>query len=99
MDNNPRAKALCLGYNIGNHRQLPFELGRFFMKTYQAIIEKCCETGLYIGYIPGFPGAHSQGQTLDELNRNLCEVVRMLLEDGEPEIKAEFVGVHNVVVS
>ena len=39
------------------------------MKTYTAVIEKCSETGLYVGYIPGFPGAHSQAITLDELNK------------------------------
>ena len=68
------------------------------MRTYTAIVEKCSDTGLYVGYVPGFPGAHSQGQTLDELNRNLQEVVEMLLTDGEPKLDAEFVGIQNVVV-
>lgn len=54
------------------------------MKVYSAVIEKCPNTNLYVGYIPGFIGAHSQGETLDELNENLREVVEMLLEDGEP---------------
>lgn len=53
------------------------------MKTYTAIIEKCPDTNLYVGYIPGFPGAHSQGERLDELNRNLQEVIEMILEDSE----------------
>jgi predicted RNase H-like HicB family nuclease len=56
------------------------------MRTYTAIIERCPETGLYVGYVPGFPGAHSQGATVDELNRNLVEVIDMLLEDGEPTL-------------
>lgn len=68
------------------------------MKTYTAVVERCAETGLYVGYIPGFTGAHSQGATLDELNRNLKEVVEMLLEDGEPKLEAEFVGTQAVVV-
>ena len=38
-------------------------------------------TGLFIGYVPGFPGAHSQGETLDELSLNLSEVIEMLLEE------------------
>ena len=54
------------------------------MRNFTAIIEKCQETGLYVGFIPGFPGAHSQAETLEELNKNLQEVVEMLLEDGEP---------------
>ena len=48
------------------------------MKTYTAVIEKCADTGLYVGYVPGFPGAHSQAKTLDELNKNLKEVIEML---------------------
>jgi len=52
-----------------------------------------------VGYVPGFPGAHSQGETLDELDRNLREVIAMLLEDGEPQLEAEFVGTHHVVVT
>ncbi|KWT94660.1 type II toxin-antitoxin system HicB family antitoxin [Candidatus Magnetominusculus xianensis] len=51
------------------------------MKTYTAVIERCSDTGLYVGYVPGFPGAHSQADTLDELNHNLQEVIEMLLED------------------
>ena len=53
---------------------------------------------LYVGYVPGFAGAHSQGETLDELNRNLREVIAMLLEDSEPHIEAEFVGTQQVSI-
>ena len=48
------------------------------MKTYTAVVERDPDTGLFVGYVPGFPGAHSQGKTLDELNTNLHEVVAML---------------------
>jgi len=51
------------------------------MKSYTAIIEKDQDPGLYVGYIPGFPGAHSQAETLEELRTNLSEVIEMLLED------------------
>ena len=68
------------------------------MQTYTAVIEKCADTGLYVGYVPGFPGAHSQGETVDELNENLREVIEMLLEDGEPKLEAEFVGTQTVKV-
>jgi predicted RNase H-like HicB family nuclease len=68
------------------------------LKNFTAVIERCPETGLYVGYIPGFPGAHSQGKTLDELNANLREVIEMLLEDGEPTLEAEFIGIQNVMV-
>ena len=68
------------------------------MKTYTAIVERCPDTNLFVGYIPGFPGAHSQAATLDELNRNLKEVVEMLLEDGDPKLEAEFIGTQTVNV-
>ena len=69
------------------------------MKYYTAVIEKCPETSMYVGFVPGLPGAHSQGNTLDELNKNLKEVIEMLLEDGEPQLQAEFVGTQNVMVA
>jgi predicted RNase H-like HicB family nuclease len=68
------------------------------MKTFTAVVERCPETNLLVGYIPGFPGAHSQGETEDELRQNLQEVVAMLLEDGEPALESEFVGVQTVQV-
>jgi predicted RNase H-like HicB family nuclease len=51
---------------------------------FTAVVEKCSDTGLYVGYVPGFPGAHSQANSLDELKDNLREVIEMLLEDDFP---------------
>lgn len=68
------------------------------MRTFTAVIEKCPETGLLVGYVPGFPGAHSQGESLDELHRNLREVLAMLLEDGEPVLETEYIGTQLVTV-
>ena len=68
------------------------------MKSFTAVVERCPETRLYVGYIPGFPGAHTQGATLDELQSNLEEVIGMLLEDGEPRLEAEFVGTQTVSI-
>ncbi len=51
------------------------------MRTFTAIIERDSDTNLYVGYVPAFPGAHSQGETWDELHENLREVIEMLLED------------------
>ncbi len=69
------------------------------MVTYTAVVEKDPETGLYVGYVPGFPGAHTQAETLDELNQNLREVIELLLEDGEPELESEFVGIQTVLLA
>lgn len=68
------------------------------MRVYSAVIERCPQTKLFVGFVPGFPGAHSQGETLDQLNHNLAEVIAMLLEDGEPRLESEFIGVQNVAV-
>lgn len=68
------------------------------MREYTAVVERCHETKLYVGYVPGFPGAHSQGSSLEELRENIREVVQMLLEDGEPKMEAEFVGTQAVMV-
>ncbi len=67
------------------------------MQTF-TVIERCADTGLYVGYVPGFPGAHSQGGTLDELRENLQDVLSMLLEDGEPELEAEFAGTQTITI-
>ena len=67
--------------------------------TYTAIVERCPDTGLYVGYVPGFPGAHSQGETLEELNSNLSEVIAVILDDGAPAMASEFVGTQIVVVA
>jgi predicted RNase H-like HicB family nuclease len=69
------------------------------MRTWNAVIERDGQTGLYIGYVPGWPGAHSQGETIDELRENLVEVIGMLLEDGEPSLESEFVGTQTLRVA
>ena len=62
-------------------------------KTCTAVVERDADTGLYVGWVPGVPGAHSQGETLDELQGNLREVIELLIEDGEVMPESEFVGV------
>lgn len=69
------------------------------MRSYTAVIEKCRDTGLYIGYVPGFPGAHSQGRALDELAANLQEVIEILSEGENPWLESEFVGTQTVSVT
>lgn len=69
------------------------------MPTLTAYIEKDPETGLYVAIVPGIPGAHTQAETLDELQENLKEVLEMCLEEMEPENKQQlpqFVGIQQV---
>ena len=69
------------------------------MKLFTALIERDVDTNLYVGYVPGFVGAHSQGETLDELRENLQEVIEMLLEDQDISIETEFVGTQQIAVA
>ncbi len=66
------------------------------MREFTAVVERDSETGFLVAYVPGFPGAHSQGETREELTQNLREVIEMLLEDGEPDLEGEFVGIETV---
>jgi len=68
------------------------------MRAFTAIVERCSDTGLFVGYVPGLAGAHSQGETMEELRENLREVLEMLLEDGEPQFEAEFVGTQTLTL-
>jgi predicted RNase H-like HicB family nuclease len=64
-------------------------------------IEKDPETGLYVGVVPGIPGAHTQAETLDELQKNLKEVVELCLEEMDEEARKqipEFVGIQQLEV-
>jgi predicted RNase H-like HicB family nuclease len=70
------------------------------MKIFTAYVEWDPETKLYVGLVPGIPGAHSQGATLDELHRNLAEVLALCLEEfsGSTEDLPHFVGVQQIEV-
>ena len=68
------------------------------MKEFTAVVERDADTGLYVGWVPGFPGAHSQGSTPEELRVNLQEVLEMLVEDGQPRLASEFIGTQTLQV-
>jgi predicted RNase H-like HicB family nuclease len=70
-------------------------------KTYTAYVEFDPETTLYVGIVPGIPGAHSQGKTLDELQGNLKEVLELCL-DEQGNLKSnppKFVGLQQIEVA
>jgi predicted RNase H-like HicB family nuclease len=68
------------------------------MKTFTFVVEHCPDTDVYVGYVPGFPGAHSQGATMDELRITMAEVIQMLLEDGDPSFESEFAGTQTIPI-
>ncbi len=59
------------------------------MRSYTIVIGRDADVGGYVGHIPDWPGAHSQGDTIAELHEHMAEVVAMLLEVGELEMRAE----------
>ena len=61
------------------------------MNTFTAIIERDRDTGYYVGYVPDFPGAHSQGETIAELRGNLVEVLTMLMEDADRPSEGKYI--------
>ena len=69
------------------------------MRTCTAMAERCTNSGLSVGHVPGFPGAHSQDETLEEPNGNLREVIAMILDEGAPATEGEFVGTQTIVVA
>jgi predicted RNase H-like HicB family nuclease len=48
---------------------------------FTAYIEKDVEIGCYVAIVPGIPGAHTQADTLDELQIRLKEVLELCLEE------------------
>lgn len=72
-------------------------------QVFTAYIEYDSDTGLYVGTVPGLPGAHSQGANLDELQQNLKEVIELVLEEqqqhGETVEISPFVGIQQISVN
>lgn len=69
------------------------------MKTFTAYIEWDADTRLYVGIVPGIPGAHTQAASLDELQENLREVLALCLEEVDLENLPKFIGLQQVEVT
>lgn len=68
-------------------------------RTFTAVVHRCPESRMYLAFVPGFPGAYSQAESLIELFANLRDVMLLLLENGGEHWQPEFVGVERVSVS
>ncbi|MCL2084832.1 MAG: type II toxin-antitoxin system HicB family antitoxin [Oscillospiraceae bacterium] len=70
--------------------------------SYTAYIEKDLESGMFIGMVPGLPGAHTFAGSIDELHEKLREVISLCLEQmSEEEIKGlpVFAGISQIEVA
>ncbi|HEX7343733.1 MAG TPA: type II toxin-antitoxin system HicB family antitoxin [bacterium] len=70
-------------------------------RSFTAYVEWDQESELYVGIVPGIPGAHTQGATLDELQKNLREVLDLCLEEykGSIDDLPQFVGLQQIQVA
>jgi len=46
--------------------------GGEIMRSYRFVVERDPETDLLVGYVPGWPGARTQGADIDELQQRTC---------------------------
>ncbi|MCL2036067.1 MAG: type II toxin-antitoxin system HicB family antitoxin [Oscillospiraceae bacterium] len=53
------------------------------------VIEKDNESGGYVGFAPGIPGAHTCAESIEQLYVNLKEVTELCLEEMNSEQKRE----------
>ena len=69
------------------------------MRDFYVVVEQG-EDGYYVGEVPQLKGCYSQGLTLEELMRNMREVICLVLEEKEnhPDVADRFVGVHRITV-
>ncbi len=72
------------------------------MKKYNftVLIEKDPDTDLYVGEVPGLMGCHSQGETIDELMKNMKEVIELCIEAQKEDLHQipKFIGVQQIEV-
>lgn len=64
-----------------------------------AVIERDIETGLLVGSVPGLPGAHTQGATVEEVRQNLAEVIELLRHEGALRFESEFIATTALMVA
>ncbi len=71
------------------------------VRTFTAYVELDADTGLYVGVVPGIPGAHTQAASLDELQRNLKEVLELIQAESEDTVHKlpKFVGLQQIEVA
>ncbi|MFA4891684.1 MAG: type II toxin-antitoxin system HicB family antitoxin [Candidatus Gracilibacteria bacterium] len=59
------------------------------------------EDGVYIGSVPSIPNCHAQGDTQQEMLKNLAEVAKLCLRNSDKKTiqKSRFVGIQNFELS
>ena len=71
------------------------------MLSYSVFYEAAPEGG-YVVYVPALPGCHSQGETLEEAEKNIVEAIEVYLEslaachEEIPEETKSFQGIVSI---
>jgi len=70
-------------------------------RYFTVIIEKDEQAGMFVGEVPGLTGCHTHGKTIDELMKNMREVIELCLEVEREQASnlPKFVGVQQIEVS
>jgi len=72
--------------------------------SYSVYYEAAPEGG-YVAFVPALPGCHTQGETLEEAERNVKEAIELYLEsltahrEPIPEEARSFQGIVRIAVS
>ncbi len=64
---------------------------------FDVVIQKD-ETGGYVAFVPSLLGCHTQGETLEELMKNVEEAIELYLETLDEEEKSEVLKMAHSVV-
>ena len=70
-------------------------------RYFTVIIEKDEQANMFVGEVPGLTGCHTHGKTIDELMKNMREVIELCI-DAEKDSASElpkFVGVQQIEVT
>ncbi len=67
-------------------------------KTEFYVVIERDEDGYYVGEVPQLKACYSQGETIDELIKNIKEVIELCIEEKREESGSEFVGIHRIVI-
>lgn len=66
-------------------------------QEFYVIIERD-EDGYYVGEVPQLEACYSQGETIDELMKNMKEVIELCIEEKSEKSRTEFVGIQKIVI-
>jgi predicted RNase H-like HicB family nuclease len=69
-------------------------------RYFTVIIEKDEQANMFVGEVPGLAGCHTHGKTIDELMKNMREVIELCLDERDKTIDLpKFVGVQQIEVN